>query len=200
MSIALRHFGRPALVLSLALVALPLLAQQPPQPPQPPQAPQPPRGPVKPEAQISAMKKLDYMVGSWKGEGWIDMGGRRITFRGSELVQRKLDGVALLVEGSFFARPEGSERDIPVHTTLGVVGFNPEKKAYMFTSWLATGSSGERELQLLPNGWQWSIDHPRGKVRYVMSLTEAGEWLEIGERSSDGAAWTKFFEMKLRKE
>src|SRR5687768_4475308 len=115
------------LVLCLAAIALPARSQ----------------GPPKPEAQLAAMAKLDYMAGTWNGEGWMDFGGRRATFRGSEIVQEKLGGLALLVEGSFFARPPGAERDIPVHTTLAVISWDPAAQKYRFNTWLATGTSGE---------------------------------------------------------
>jgi hypothetical protein len=160
---------------------------------------QPPSAPPRPNAQIAAMDKLGYMAGTWQGEGWMDMGGRRATFRGSEVVQRKLDGTVLLVEGAFFAKIPGVEQEVPVHTTLGVISFDPRTQKYRFTTWLATGASGERELQVEPGGWEWRIDNPKGVVRYRMTLAENGEWLEVGERSVDGQAWEQFFEMRLKK-
>ncbi len=153
----------------------------------------------KPDAQIAAMKKLDYMAGNWKGEGWIEMGGGRMTFRGGEVVQRKLDGTALLVEGSFFGKMPGSDAEVPVHTTLAVMSYDPAAKQYKFATWLATGSAGNHVLQLNENGWQWEIASSRGTARFVMKLTEAGEWHETGSFSSDGTNWRQFFEMKLKK-
>jgi hypothetical protein len=150
-------------------------------------------------AQAAAMQRLDYMVGTWRGEGWIDYGGRRLTFRGSEQVQRKLDGLALLVEGNFLGRAPGAEREVPVHTTLAVISYAPATRRYQFDTWLASGAQGEHELLLADDGWQWEIRQPAGRIRYVMRLTPEGEWLETGERSADGTAWRQFFEMRLRK-
>ena len=151
------------------------------------------------EAQRAAMRRLDYMVGDWEGEGWTVMNGERHTFRGGELIQRKLGGIALLVEGAFFSRPAGSEQETPSHTTLGVISYDPRTQTYRFRTWLARGMAGERELTLIADGWQWEIRYPKGVIRYVMKLTPAGEWFEIGERSEDEKAWQKFFEMRLRK-
>lgn len=153
-----------------------------------------------PEKHIAAMKKLDYMVGNWRGEGWMDRGGERYHFRGSELVQSKLDGVALLVEGSFFGKVPGNDQEVPVHTTLGVISYDAQKQVHRFHSWLATGSSGERELTLNEDGWHWEIKTPRAVIRYTMKLTLEGEWFEVGERSADGESWQKFFEMRLQKQ
>ena len=166
-----------SMVLSLMLLAAAAVSAQP-----------------KPDAQIAAMKKLDYMAGKWTGEGWMDMGPNRVTFRGSENIQRKLDGVALLVEGAFV-----NSDNVPVHTTLAVMSFDPKTQKYRFSTWLATGSSGEHELKLLDKGWQWSLESPYGQIRFTMTLTDKGEWFEIGERSADGTNWKKFFEMTLKK-
>ena len=152
----------------------------------------------KPDAQVAAMKKLDYMSGNWKGEGWIEMGGPRVTFRGGEVVQRKLDGVALLVEGSFFGKRPGSDAEIPVHTTLGVISWEPAAGTYKFATWLATGTTGNHELKLNDDGWQWEIASPRGTVKFVAKFN-GNEWHETGWHSSDGTNWKQFFEMKLKK-
>jgi len=152
-----------------------------------------------PDAQIAAIRHLDYLIGDWQGEGWIEFNGIRRSFRGGELVQRKLDGVALLVEGNFLARMPDAASEVPVHTTLGIVSYDSDAQQYRFDTWLANGSSGERELVLYPDGWQWEIQGPQGVIRYRMWLTPQGEWLEVGERSSDGQIWSKFFEMRLHK-
>lgn len=163
-----------------------------------PAAAQPP-SPESAAAQRAAMAKLDYMTGEWVGEGWMDLGTGRSTFRGSERVQSKLGGIALLVEGDFVGKRPGSEEEVPVHTTLGVIYYDPQAQRYRFDTWLATGGAGGRELTVNADGWQWEIKSPRGMIRYVMKLTPAGEWFEVGERSTDGTTWQKFFEMTLRK-
>ena len=158
------------------------------------------QGPDQSEAHIAAMSRLWYLEGNWKGEGWtLNAEGKRETFRGGEIVQRKLGGVALLVEGSFFGRPPGTDRDVPVHTTLGVISYDAQTKTYRFTTWLATGNSGVRELAVTAEGWGWEIRTPQGVIRYSMTLTPTGEWLEVGSRSRDGTNWQLFFEMRLRK-
>jgi hypothetical protein len=153
-----------------------------------------------PTAQLEAMAKLRYMVGEWRGSGWFEMQpGQRLEFRGGERVQEKLDGLALLVEGRFTGRPPGATEEVPVHTTLAVISYEPRARKYEFHTWLATGVSGEYELTLTDDGWRWDIRYPGGTIRYTMRLGPDGEWIEVGERSTDGATWAKFFEMTLRK-
>jgi hypothetical protein len=155
---------------------------------------QPPT-PASVEAQRKAMARLDYMVGEWKGEGWMERGSRS-TFQGGERVQRKLDGLALLVEGDF-AGPQAP--DVSVHKTLGVIYYDPATSKYHFDTWLAAGSHGRYELEMMDDGWRWQIPTPGGTIRFTMRRGTNGEWFEIGERTTDGTNWVKFFEMTLRK-
>jgi hypothetical protein len=151
-------------------------------------------------AQKVAMQKLAYMAGDWQGDGWMIMGpGPRETFRGGEKVQSKLFGLALLVEGAFFAPDSGGAERL-VHTTLGVFTWNPTEQKYSFRYWLASGWSGERDLILTDDGWYWEMPAgPGATIRYTMTLKD-GAWSEIGERTTDqGKSWTKFFEMNLKK-
>src|SRR5262245_19273440 len=116
------------------------------------------------EEQRTAMAKLDYMVGDWQGTGWIQRGARE-TFTGGERVQRKLDGLALLVEGDFAATDAPSKS---VHKTLGVIYYDTKTHKYRFDTWLAAGSHGEHELELLDDGWRWELAYPGGTIRYTM--------------------------------
>jgi hypothetical protein len=162
-------------------------------------AAQPPN-PARLGAQKAAVSKLAFLAGKWQGDGWIEFGGRRATFTGGEHVQSKHDGLTLLVEGAFFTRIPGTDRDIPVHTTLAVIAFDPETSKYRFSTWLATGAAGVHDLKAMNDGFQWEIRTPQGVMRYTMTLTKDDEWFEIGEQSADGTSnWQRFFEMRLRK-
>ena len=48
-------------------------------------------------ASRAAMQKLDFMVGRWKGEAWMIRGNERVNTTMTEVVERKLGGVAVLV-------------------------------------------------------------------------------------------------------
>ncbi len=157
-----------------------------------------PRGMPTGDTERAAMAKLDGMVGRWEGGGWMDMGAGRSAFQGSETVQKKLRGVALLVEGDFTGKVGDGGQEAPVHTTLGVIFFDAKSGKYRFNSWLATGMAGERDLTLTSDGWQWEMQAGPMRIRYTARLTP-GEWHEIGERSSDGTNWSPFFEMTLKK-
>ncbi|HXE75142.1 MAG TPA: hypothetical protein VNN18_05845 [Candidatus Xenobia bacterium] len=150
-------------------------------------------------AELEAMKKLDYMVGHWQGDSWIlGPGGQRMTSRGSETVQWKLGGKVLLVEGLFKSpAPDGTE--FTSHETLAVISFDARKSAYNFRTYTARGGAGDHELKLVgQRGWQWTMSGSGGStIRFTSQFTDDGKWVEIGERSSDGETWQKFFEMTL---
>jgi len=149
--------------------------------------------------QREEMKKLDYMIGQWQGSGWIDREGGRQSFAGTETVQGKLGGIALLVEGNFKGKLAGAEEESTVHETLAVISYDEKAKVYRFRTYLATGSSGDHEIKMIEGGWEWGMQTSRGNVRFTMKLTEKGEWFEIGEFSQDATTWRKFFEMTLQR-
>ena len=145
------------------------------------------------DLQRGEVKKLESMVGQWKGSGWIQHGAKRETFTGTETVQRKLDGLALLVEGKF-SNPEGKV----IHETLAVLAYSPKDSKYRFRTYLASGASGEHDLKIIPDAYEWGFQIPNGTIRYTIK-TANDVWFEIGEFSKDGKSWIKFFEMKLEK-
>jgi hypothetical protein len=55
---------------------------------------------------FAAMKKLSFLVGEWHGESWSQMGPHKRTSKGIEVVQSKLGGLLLVIDGRF--DPTGS--------------------------------------------------------------------------------------------
>ena len=115
------------------------------------------------EAKRAEMKKLDGLIGQWSGSGWIMHEKGKETFAGTETVQRKLDGLALLVEGSF-----KNKEGMIIHETLAVLSPNTKTKNYDFRTYLANGMNGEQELKAVGGSWQWGFQIPNG--RFVMTL------------------------------
>jgi len=146
------------------------------------------------EIKRSEMKKLDRLVGQWQGTGWIQQGKEKQNFAGTENVQRKINGLALLVEGNF------KDKDGKViHETIAVLSPNLQKKNYDFRAYLANGNSGDYEFKAVEDGWQWGFQFPNGAIRYDIKINN-NSWIETGYFSQDnGKTWLKFFEMQLQK-
>jgi hypothetical protein len=151
-----------------------------------------------PAAAQAAISRLEFMVGSWRGEAWQLRGSGRVQTQMVEIVERKLDGAVLLVEGrGAIEVSDGGER--VVHHALGVISFDASSGTYTLRSYLATGQSGDFVLTLIDGGVRWTRQVPGGSVRNTARFTST-EWHEIGEFSPDGTNWTQVMEIRLRRE
>jgi hypothetical protein len=147
------------------------------------------------------MRKLDWMVGEWKGDASVQMGpGKPQLAVQTERVQSKLGGKVLIIEGLGKRKLEDGTTGDVVHDALAVISWNEKAKKYRFDAWTARDGYVEAWLEAGENGrCAWGFDTPQGgKVRYTLTH-ENGQWSEVGEYSRDGSQYTKFFEMTLQK-
>jgi len=154
-----------------------------------------------PGPSVAQMKRLDFWIGEWKGDGWIEMiPGQRHTFVQTESVQPKLGGVLLLIEGLGKRKAMPGESEAVSHNALAVVSYDGVSKTYRFRSYIMQGHSLETEAKVGDKRVEWSMPGPGGgTIRYTITLNDKGQWFEIGERSADGKVWTRFFEMTLQR-
>jgi hypothetical protein len=151
--------------------------------------------------QLQEMKKLDFLIGEWQGEGWTEfVPGQRRTSPISERVQPRLGGMILLVEGLGKKKVDGKPEEVVVHNALGIISYDAQAKMYRVRSYLANGRSTDAEAEFVEGGFRWTIQTPQGvSIRYLVKLTDKGEWFERGEMSQDGKSWRQFHEMTLRR-
>ena len=144
-------------------------------------------------AQLEAMKKLDFLIGKWKGSGWAmaDPNQRR-EYTQTEDVQKKAGGSIVLIEG------HGTMGDTAIHDALAVVDYDEKSGKYRFRAWQASGPPVDTEVKVGDRTFEWGFESPRGSVRFRMSQPEPDQWLETGEFLREGA-WVKFMEMKLQR-
>lgn len=146
----------------------------------------------------AAMKKIAVMTGDWTGSGWIQFGPRKSEFSSRESIQTKAGGMALVTEGLHTMKlSDGTERVI--HDAFGMITPDPAAGDYRFVTQLATGRGGDYRMKIVGDGqFEWSITgNPQGTMRYTITIKD-GAWNEVGEISSDGKEWKKFFEMNLK--
>ncbi len=142
------------------------------------------------------MRKLDKLTGKWSGDGWIQQGPKREEFTGTENVQNKLDGLAVLIEGKFTDKNDSSK---VIHETLAVLNYNPTTKIYDFKTYLANGRNGNFTFKANESNYEWGLDFPGSKILYTITIKD-GIWNEVGKMSrDDGKTWFQFFEMNLKK-
>ena len=167
-------------VLSIFLLTTPLAAQAP------------------NAAQMDEMKKVSFLVGQWKGEGWIDFGQGQRRFLETESVQSKLGGQVLLIEGLGKTTVDGKETGSTVHNAITLVSYDEKAKTFRFQAHQAGGRSVDTEDKVTAGTVEWGFaDERAGTIRFTIKLTDSGNWFEIGEGSRDGKTWHKFFEMTL---
>ena len=156
-------------------------------------APQFAQGPT--AGELEAMKKLDFLVGNWDGGGSMTLpGGVKETFTGTEIVQKKLHGKALLVEGRFV-----DKENKVIHETLAVITYNEASKKYLIQTHLFNRPSGDFELTVGNNSFAWQINVTQGpKIKYEMNLVE-GRWVEIGKADIPNGPSMEFLRMDLKK-
>jgi len=147
------------------------------------------------------MKKLDFLIGEWKGEGTIQMGpGKREQVIQTEKVTAKAGGKVLLIEGLGRRRMEDGSAGEVVHDALALISWDKAGSTYRFDAHVAQQESVATTITVPEaNTAVWGFDTPGGKIRYTIRLNDQGQWNEIGEFSRDGAQWAKFFEMTLTK-
>ena len=82
------------------------------------------------EAQRTAMKKLDFLLGKWSGEARVLRGpGELVDLIQTEEAQYKLDGLILVIEGIGKTRAEGKL----ALQALGIVSYDDEAQTYPFS-------------------------------------------------------------------
>ena len=148
------------------------------------------------------MKRLDFLVGDWTGEGWIEMGpSGRSTFKQTETVQSKLNGTVVLIEGVGKGKLASTGQEGIVHNALAVISFDSRAKKYQFRAYRADGNFVDADVTAEANSLIWGFREPQrnAEIKYTIKLNDAGHWFEVGEFSMDGKTWRKFFEMTLQR-
>ncbi|WP_026952616.1 hypothetical protein [Algoriphagus mannitolivorans] len=144
---------------------------------------------LNPEVQ-NQMKSLAFLEGHWKGSGWM-MGQdrQRMTFQQEEIIEFKLSGTLLEIEG--IGKSDGQV----VHHALAVIQPKGKDGEYEFSSYLQSGLSGKYPATFKDGKFIW---RPTELVRYIIQLNDQGQWHEIGEYNA-GDQWFQFMEMTLDK-
>ena len=169
----------PFRLLLAALLPAAALAQQP--------------GEPDPEVLKEKMKALSFMDGQWRGTATtVGRGGVKTELTQTERVGPHLDGIIRVVEGRGY--DAGGET---VFNAFAVISYDPGKDAYLMKSYTG-GRSGEFEIVLTDDGFEWAIPAGPGKVQYRATFTE-DTWTETGEMVFPGRDPLPIFEMNLKR-
>jgi len=148
------------------------------------------------EAQRSAMKKLDFLVGKWSGEARMLRGpGEPVVMTQTEEAQYKLDGLILSIEG--VGKADGK----PVLQALGIVSYDDESGTYHMRAF-NDGRFLETEVKLLPEGkgMTWGFALGQYRTTAVMRIDEKGDWTEQHEITIGEQAPRKYMEVSVSRQ
>ena len=145
-------------------------------------------------AQRDAMKKLEFLVGRWSGEGIVVRGpGDPMRLRQTEDVQWKLDGLVMVVEGT----GRNAEGQV-VFRAFATIAYDDTTSTYRFRAY-NDGHYLDTELKVTPGGFAWGYTAGQLKVSNTMRLNEKGEWAEATETQYGATPPRKSVEMTLRR-
>jgi len=142
------------------------------------------------EAQRTAMARLSWMEGRWRGPAVTQTpsGEHRVTQ--TERMGPALDGTIRVIEGKGFA----DDGRVAFHA-FGIVSYDVRQQAYSMRSY-AQGRVGDFPIRLTATGMVWEIPAGPMTIRYTATVAN-GTWHEVGDRIVPGQPPQRFFEMTL---
>jgi hypothetical protein len=150
------------------------------------------------EAQCLAMKKLDFLVGSWLGEARVARAaGESTELMQTEEAKYKLDGLILVIEGVGRAQSSGA----PMLQAFGIISYDDETKTYRMRAF-NDGRFLETKIRLLKEGkgMTWGFVLGEIKTKSVMRINENGDWTELHEITIGSQPPRKLMEVAVRRQ
>lgn len=150
--------------------------------------------------QKTAMKKIDWLTGTWKGTAITIMGpGKSDTISMHEVLAYHLDSTIITVEGKGYHIVNGKILPVIYHHAFAILSCDNSGN-YQWKAWrIPGGIYTEYSPAINEKSFDWSMKTPRGTMRYHIELNTKNKWHETGEFSKDGSNWYPFFEMILSK-
>jgi hypothetical protein len=150
------------------------------------------------EAQRLAMKKLDFLVGSWLGEARVaHAAGENTELMQTEEAKYKLDGLILVIEGVGRAQSSGA----PMLQAFGIISYDDETQTYRMRAF-NDGRFLETKIRLLKEGkgMTWGFVLGEIKTKSVMRINENGDWTELHEITIGSQPPRKLMEVAVRRQ
>lgn len=144
------------------------------------------------DLQREAMRKLDFLVGRWRGPVTIVSGpGEPLHLTQTEDVKSRLDGLVLLIDG----KSTGADGNAPFQA-LATIAFDEATHTYRLRAY-NDGNYLDTELTVLPNGFSWGFAAGPAHIVNTMHLTGKGQWQETTEVAVSGDPPRKSVDMLL---
>lgn len=150
------------------------------------------------QEEASPMKKFQFMIGDWKGSGWLMTRTGKSPADITEKAECKLDCEVIAFQGRGVRRDSVTNTVVVVHDAYGVISFDKKSGKYMVRAYKKEGIV-DSELEVIgEKHYRWKFDLPSGgSVRFTMDFSAPNVWKEWGEFSRDGKNWMKTLDMEL---
>lgn len=143
---------------------------------------------------VSAIKKLNFLEGVWKGRGWIGSVTKKEHFNETETARIRVGGT--LVQIDVFGTSVTNDSLI-INNGLAIVNYNPVSRNYDMKFYQADASYAEAELKIIkPGTVEINLKKKSGFTRFIIEIRDA-HWYEKAFSSNDGKKWQQVFEMDL---
>jgi hypothetical protein len=148
----------------------------------------------------STSNKLMFVIGEWKGTGWIMTQDGKVLSTVTETAECKQNCNIIVVTGIGTKKDSVTNETKTVHDAFGIITFNKKNGKHTMRAY-KNDEVTESEIEFVGNRIiRWNTHSPAGgSIRFTADFTETNKWKETGEFSRDGASWIKILEMELEK-
>ncbi|UCC81246.1 MAG: hypothetical protein JSW64_07790 [Candidatus Zixiibacteriota bacterium] len=153
---------------------------------------------------VGQLKKAAFLLGEWSGTGWLGLtGDQREYFEQTYLIQWKLDGAMMLIEGSRTFRGKKENKPDTTLSSLWTLAWYIKLNRFNITFFRQDGIYEIAAAEFPEsNEMTWESKHPQlGTIRYAIAIDPEGNLVQTGEvLECDGGSWIKILEVVLMKE
>ncbi len=139
------------------------------------------------------LKKLHYLTGVWKGQGWTLINGVKQFFVETETASIRLDGAAFEIQASGVSSVDRSKKIV---NAVALISYDESNSKYLMRLVDGDGSSLDAYLLFSDNHTlEWGL---KDAIRFTIEVN-GNTWKETGYKNNSGT-WAKTFEMVLTKQ
>lgn len=144
---------------------------------------------------------LSFMIGKWKGSGYMmTREGKQFT-NITESVVCKSDCAVLSVEGKGTKQDSLTNKEIIVHDAFGVISNDLKNNKWVMRAY-KKGEVIDAEIVMVSEKiirWELPIPNNGGTMRFTTDFTTKDKWKGTGEYSRDGKSWMVMMQTDLTK-
>lgn len=144
---------------------------------------------------------LSFMIGKWKGSGWMMTQSGKQFNDITENVVCKLDCAVLSVEGLGTKTDSLTKKQVTVHDAFGIISKDATTGKWMMRAYKKAEVIDAEIIFVSEKVIRWELPIPNngGVMRFTTDFSTPDKWKGTGEYSKDGQNWMKIMETELTK-